>query len=409
VSLRWKIVISTVLTVLITLIVSAVLVREMVTVSESNRIREEATASLHQAAKILDETGISILNSTVNDPKLPAAAQQAAQQGSVVTYQGELDGEAVMFAAMPIELGSQPAVLSLSIPSSNGALVRETVDTALLWAGIATLIVVSVVGALIASRMVKRLWLGSIAARSIAAGRRDIVVEEAIGKPFAGKDEVDQFAAAVDAMAGELKAKIAAEQRFSADLAHELRTPLTGLVTAASILPESRPTELVQDRVAKLRVLVEDLLEVSRLESGTEEAQLEELSLDDCVAQILSRLGSKDEHGVDDLQVTLDAGESTVWVDLRRFERILSNLINNARTHGQGRIFITTRPGSVEVKDQGPGYPQRILAAGPERFVSKGGGIGLGLTIATGQAAAMGAALHLSNDSGARATLDFRS
>ena len=57
-------------------------------------------------------------------------------------------------------------------------------------------------------------------------------------------------------------------QDVSADVAHELRTPVTGLVSAAALLPTGEVPELVRDRTARLRSLVEELLEISRLEGG---------------------------------------------------------------------------------------------------------------------------------------------
>lgn len=407
-SLRWKITLMTVASVLLTLVVSALLVRQMINISEEHRLRDEATVSLQQAVKILDETGISVLGAAVNDPMLPAKAMQAAQSGQVVTYRGTLDGAPVIFAAAPVELGSQPAVLSLSVSWTNSLQMRSSVDAALFWAGIATLVLVSTLGILLATKLVKRLWLGALAARTIASGQREIVVEQAIGKPFAGRDEVDQFASAVDAMAAELKAKIAAEQRFSADLAHELRTPLTGLVTAASLLEPSRPAELVQDRVAKLRVLVEDLLEVSRLESGVDAAELVELPLDQAVSQIVARISGRNGSAVQELEVQLNAADSKTWIDVRRLERILENILNNAHAHGKGPVLLRTEPSRIEIVDHGPGFPNSILATGPERFVSKGGGIGLGMTIASGHVAAMGATMHLSNKPGASVVITLR-
>lgn len=406
-SLRWKITLVTTVSVFMALLVSALLVRQMINTSEEQRLRDEATASLQQAVKILGETGISVLGATVNDPALPQQAREAARAGDLVTYRGMLEGMPVIFAAAPVELGSQPAILSLSVSQAGSLQVRTQMDTALFWAGIATLFVVSALGILVASSLVRRLAHGAHAARAIAAGQRQIVVEEAIGPPFVGRDEVDEFAAAVDVMAAELTAKIAAEQRFTADLAHELRTPLTGLVTAASLLPESRPTELVQDRVAKLRTLIEDLLEVSRLESGTEAIDLVATDLDACVGDIVSRVRDHCPDQGTSLVLELEAPDSTVWLEPRRLERVLANLVRNALTHGAGPVVVRSSPGRLEVFDQGPGFPSFILETGPERYVSKGGGIGLGLTIACGQAAAMGARVELSNAPGARITLDF--
>ncbi|MGP9033379.1 sensor histidine kinase [Glutamicibacter mysorens] len=407
-SLRWKITGMTILSVLLTLLVSAMLVRQMINLSEEQRLREEATTSLQQAVRILDETGISILGAKVDDPQLPDEARDAAKAGQYITYRALIDGQEVIYAAAPVSLGTQPAVLSLSISWANSQQMRQSVDTALLWAGITTLVLVSAIGIVIVSRLVMRLTKGSHAARAIASGERRVLVEDSIGKPFGGKDEVDEFAGAVDAMARELNAKIAAEQRFSADLAHELRTPLTGLVTAASLLPDSRPTQLVQDRVAKLRNLVEDLLEVSRLESRIESADLATVQLDLCVAEIIGRIRGRRPEQCAELELHLNAEGSEVRVEPRRLERILENLISNAWAHGEAPITISTQGRSISIHDQGPGFPSSVLDNGPERFVSKGGGIGLGLTIASGQAQALGATMKLSNDNGALVHLELQ-
>src|SRR5206468_1681117 len=77
------------------------------------------------------------------------------------------------------------------------------------------------------------------------------------------------------------------EQRFTADVAHELRTPLTGPHAAAELLPPSRPTELVRDRVAALRTLTEDLLEISRLDTGRERLELDAEELGALAARVV--------------------------------------------------------------------------------------------------------------------------
>ncbi|MGO1231434.1 ATP-binding protein [Glutamicibacter arilaitensis] len=407
-SLRWKITGMTILSVLLTLLISAMLVRQMINLSEEQRLREEATTSLQQAVRILDETGLSILGAKVNDPLLPDQAREAAKADQYITYRAVLEGREIIYAAAPVKLGAQPAVLSLSVSWANSQQMRQSVDTALLWAGITTLVLVSAIGIVVVSRLVKRITRGSHAARAIASGDRQVLLEDSIGKPFGGRDEIDEFAGAVDAMARELNSKITAEQRYSADLAHELRTPLTGLVTAASLLPASRPTQLVQDRVAKLRNLIEDLLEVSRLESRIESAELVKVGLDHCVAEIIERIRGRRPEQCAGLDLRLGAASSEVRVEPRRLERILENLISNAWAHGEGPIIISTRGRSIRVLDHGPGFPRSVLENGPERFVSKGGGIGLGLTIASGQAQVLGVTMKLSNPHGALVELELQ-
>jgi signal transduction histidine kinase len=204
-------------------------------------------------------------------------------------------------------------------------------------------------------------------------------------------------------MTDALQERLHTEQRFTADVAHELRTPLTGLVTAASLLPEGEATDLVQDRVRVLRGLVEDLLEVSRLDAGAEKSEAYPVPLGELVEDSVRRAG---------LDARVDVvGEPVVCTDPRRLDRIVTNLVVNAHRHGGAPVRIAVEGTRVVVRDDGPGFPAEILEHGPQRFVTgaaeRGHGHGLGLTIASGQAHVIGARLELANapEGGATATL----
>jgi signal transduction histidine kinase len=105
--------------------------------------------------------------------------------------------------------------------------------------------------------------------------------------------------------------------------------------------------------------------------------------------------------------------ESTVRTDRRRVERILDNLVANAIRHGTPPVEIEVEGRTVRVRDHGPGFPAHVLEHGPQRFRTgapeRGQGTGLGLTIAAGQAAALGASLGFANvpDGGALAVLEL--
>ena len=107
----------------------------------------------------------------------------------------------------------------------------------------------------------------------------------------------------------------------------------------------------------------------------------------------------------------LAALNSTLVTDVRRFERIVSNLLVNAIKHGGDPIRLETSTRSIVVTDSGSGYPPDIVNTGPTRFVSAGGGgMGLGLVIAQGQARLLGITLIFSNDpvtGGARTEVIF--
>lgn len=209
------------------------------------------------------------------------------------------------------------------------------------------------------------------------------------------------MAAALDTMASSLQGKLLSEQRFTADVAHELRTPLTGLHAAAELLPPGRPTELVRDRVAALRTLTEDLLEISRLDARSERLDLDSEPLVPLAERVVRASGTETEVRV--------VRDTRVETDRRRLERVLGNLVANAHKHGRGPVVLAVDGPVVTVWDHGDGYPDYLVEHGPQRFRTEGGskGHGLGLTIALGQAEVLGARLAFANapDGGAVATL----
>ena len=205
-------------------------------------------------------------------------------------------------------------------------------------------------------------------------------------------------AAALDTMASSLQGKLLSEQRFTADVAHELRTPLTGLHAAAELLPPGRPTELVRDRVAALRTLTEDLLEISRLDTGRERLEL------DTGGRWRRRwpsgwCGTSGRRGPTGAVTVVVVRDARVETDRRRLERVLGNLVANAHQHGRAPVTLTVDGPVVTVRDHGDGYPEYLVEHGPQRFRTEGGakGHGLGLTIALGQAEVLGARLAFAN------------
>ena len=218
------------------------------------------------------------------------------------------------------------------------------------------------------------------------------------------------MAGALDTMASTLQGKLLSEQRFTADVAHELRTPLTGLHAAAELLPEGRPAELVRDRVRAMRSLTEDLLEISRLDAGSERVDLDLQHLAPVVERVVrASVASGTAEADTTLTVLRDA---CVETDKRRLERVIGNLLANAHKHGKAPVELTVHGPVITVRDHGAGYPEYLLDHGPQRFRTDAGnkGHGLGLTIAAGQAAVIGAELTLrqrGSDGGAVARLEL--
>ncbi len=213
-------------------------------------------------------------------------------------------------------------------------------------------------------------------------------------------DEVGQLAVTLNGMLTALERARETERRFLADASHELRTPLTALAGNIDYLVRHGANDELaaelQQNVWRLARLADDLLALSREEAGT--APDEIVRLDE-----LAR--AADGGGVE-----LVAGPASVRGDRGALERALSNLVENARRHGRGRITVETRTQDglalLTVADEGPGLrPEEAkLAFGRLWRAHDGAGSGLGLAIVKATAERHGGRAYAE---GARFTLEL--
>jgi signal transduction histidine kinase len=211
----------------------------------------------------------------------------------------------------------------------------------------------------------------------------------------------------------ELTAARERERRFVADVSHELRTPVTALVQEADELAARveelpagtrRVVELLDGDVRRLRDLVEELLELSRLDTTDLAADLEvgELDVERFLATIVARRAPQ-------AAVELPTG-LRVRTDRRRLERIVTNLVDNAQEHAAGvGVSVAARTDDttlvIEVADRGPGVGDDQLERIFDRFskadTARGrGGSGLGLAIVRAHARVLGATVTAQNRDG---------
>jgi two-component system phosphate regulon sensor histidine kinase PhoR len=193
-----------------------------------------------------------------------------------------------------------------------------------------------------------------------------------------------------------------ARQEFVANVSHELRTPLSlikgyveTLLDGARNDPEVaiKFLQTIDRNAERLRLLIEDLLAISELESGRVKLNLQPVALGPTVAKVLEDFRARAAaKGVTFLRLATDLA---VRADPGRLEQVLGNLVDNAIKYGRssGSVIIGARPtdaGQVEisVQDDGPGIPPEALERVFERFyrVDKArsreqGGTGLGLAI----------------------------
>jgi signal transduction histidine kinase len=297
------------------------------------------------------------------------------------------------------------------------ALQRELHRLArILWrAWLAVALLSGFVGLILARQTLRPVARASQAARSLAEG----LLETRL--PVEREDEFGAWAISFNEMADALQEKIEAltasrdrERRFTADVAHELRTPLTGLVGSASMLraemdslaPEAKwATEHLLAEVVRIRDLVQELLEVSRLEGGHE--TVSKLPIDS-----RTFLASVIRHRSWEGRVEIMGEDVELFTDPRRLERIVFNLLDNALTHGGGQAYVSAvkRNGRVEVavEDSGPGIPAEDLPHVFDRFYkadpSRSGGTGLGLAIARENARLLGGSISVTSEPGHETT-----
>jgi signal transduction histidine kinase len=270
--------------------------------------------------------------------------------------------------------------------------------------------------ALLAARSIARGVLAPVEAAARAAEqieRGDLSARV----PITSRDEFGEWAERFNRMAAALEDTIlrleaaqAQNRRFVADVAHELRTPLAALVAEASILREHlddvpsggrRAGELLVADVGRLRSLVDDLMELSRFDAAAERVAAEPVDVGRLVASVArARLP----------QAVLALPEPPVIIESepRRLERIVGNLLDNAREHAAGaRVDVIVEVDEagdlvVAVADTGPGVPDDGLERIFERFYKADpsrhdGSSGLGLAIAAEHAALLGGELRAAN------------
>ncbi|MEU4498291.1 HAMP domain-containing histidine kinase [Streptomyces sp. NBC_00210] len=374
------------------------LVHAAVTEQTVNQSREKALGRLVEVTREYESGEPVPRHGGIDPPGLPDSLRELAVRGRRGTMVATFRGRPVMWAAGPAD----GRAIAVRVDYTTSANTINGLDRAIVGSSVLAIGATLLVGAFAVTRVTRRLHLTAQVARRISAGDLDARVNDPRTRnPSRPQDEVATVSGALDTMASSLQGKLLSEQRFTADVAHELRTPLTGLTAAAELLPEGRPAELVRDRVRAMRSLTEDLLEISRLDAGSERVDLAVHELAHLAERVVLASATDTE-----IRVVRDA---TVETDRRRLERVLGNLVANAHKHGRPPVVLTVDGAVVTVTDHGPGYPEYLLAHGPQRFRTDGGskGHGLGLTIAVGQSAVIGAQLHFlnANEGGAVARL----
>jgi histidine kinase len=299
---------------------------------------------------------------------------------------------------------------------------RAGFNEALFYAALAAALVAVIISFYLSRSVIAPISAMSRAAQRIAEGRYDERVQ------VYGADELAQLALRFNQMAEKLNQVESMRRQLIGDVSHELRTPLTAIKGSMEglmdgVLPATQETyQQIHAEADRLNRLVDDLQELSRVESHAYELDIRPLAAASLVQTVVKRLMPQAEAKHISLDLDLPADLPRVLADEGRAIQVLTNLTGNALQHTpeNGRITIAAtrldQEVRVSVRDTGMGIPpehlphifDRFYRADKSRSRRAGGGSGIGLTIARALVEAHGGRLWAeSAGEGAGSTFTF--
>ena len=348
-----------------------------------------------------------------------------AARGSIFGTFIHSDGSRwLVFAEPNIALGRALIFYAQPEPTA-GEFFREFFLQPLIVAGVLALLLAVLLAAVISRSVSGPLRTMASAAEAIARGDYDQRV------PQKGPEEVRRVAESFNSMAAQVKSSQQAQRDFVANVSHDLRTPLTAisgwsqaLLDGAAELPEDRQraAETIHDEAGRMARLVNELLELARLESGQLQMTKQRVDLGAVLADV--HRGQLPRARARQIDLTLDAPAGlTVMGDPDRIVQIFTNLADNALAYTLpgGSVGLLARVDGdwVEgsVSDTGPGIPEEEMSRVFERFYrleksrargETGRGSGLGLAIVRELVAAHNGRINVSSEVGRGSTFKVR-
>jgi signal transduction histidine kinase len=243
------------------------------------------------------------------------------------------------------------------------------------------------------------------ATASIMEGRHDITL------PNVTNDEIGDLTVTVGRMNESLQEKEALQKSFISGVTHDVRTPLAivrneaemlelGVVETSDI---SMTGKSITEEVDRIDRLVNQMLEYSKLSSGTIPLEIESLQLDELIRRLTSRMSEWFRQK--DVTLDLQLAPVTIQADRLAMERVLSNFLRNAyeASPSGGRVTIRLTPNRLEVTDEGKGIDPTIQHSIWDMYVKgdRSNGHGLGLAITKLLLEAQGLAYGVNSEKGA--------
>ena len=335
-------------------------------------------------------------------PFFCVAASSGTPQGKIRPFAIRADRWTASFAKKLAVLTRKTQARADVLVASDRRSYNRSRDL-LIGAGLGSLLLALALGLLLSDSFLVPLRKTQRRLAAIAAGDFAGHVE------VPNRDEIGALAADVNRMndeLGRLYRELEAASRhksdFLATMSHELRTPLNAIIGFSEVLQEQMFGKLNERQLAyvddvheagdHLLSLINDVLDLAKIEAGRMELELSDVSIPDVLRSAVSMHSERAGRGGIGLALTSEPEEITVTADERRVRQVIFNLLSNAVkfTPEGGRIDISARGdgGHVEiaVADTGPGIPASDLETIFEEFEQssdgkKVEGTGLGLPL----------------------------
>jgi len=284
--------------------------------------------------------------------------------------------------------------LVVAMPRNGALAVWLSLARPFLLTGLIAFAVSIVVAFLLARSFYRPVQRITQAAERIAQGQYDQEV------PLAGPKEMQTLAIRFNEMAGKVKQSQQQLRHFVADISHQLKSPLTSIQGFAQALLDGtaedsetrlKAAQIIEDESRRMRRQVDELLELSRMQSGQVEMSHELVDLKELLIQCQEIFILRAEDKKINLKTEIEPLMPAIG-DIDHLEQVFGNLLDNAFKNcpAGGEVAIIGRNSgadfvSITVADSGPGIPPEQLPYVFERFYQAGGlrtGVGLGLAIA---------------------------
>ena len=295
-------------------------------------------------------------------------------------------GGQVLYVAQPVwrlaQAGSREMayILLLTAPNRVGLAAVAELLPRLFWVGLVALVVSLVVAAVVAYSIARPLERIARAAEQISAGNYD--QQLTISAPT----EVAHLAAGFNSMASQVKATLQSQRDLVANVSHELKTPLTSIQgfsqalldgTADDDEARGRAAAIIHEEAGRMRHLVDELLDLARLEAGQLTLAREPVDIAELLRACAARFSSAADQSGIVVEARVPASLPLVVGDPDRLGQVFGNLVDNAIKHSAGapggrRVTLSAehqdRMVVCSVTDNGPGIPADDLPRVFERF-----------------------------------------